>query len=85
MEYTEYTVKIPTKLDKYFRILSDLFQWEFKTPSALYTHFVLDALGAELELLKDVMNPKQHDEFLNIIEDAKYECSPPTEKESEDE
>ncbi len=84
MDSQEYTVKIPAKLDKYFRVLSDLFEWNFENPNQLYTHFVLDALGAEIELMKDLMNPKQYEEFMGIIEDAKCECSPAPEEASKD-
>ncbi len=85
MEYVEYPIKIPAKLDKYFKVMSDLFEWNFDTPSALYTHFVLDALGAEIELLKDLMNPKQYEEFSGIIEDAKCECCPLPEDKNKEE
>ncbi|HMF30745.1 MAG TPA: hypothetical protein VKK79_04990 [Candidatus Lokiarchaeia archaeon] len=81
MDTIEYTISVPEKLDKYFRILSDLFEWGYETPDKMYTHLLLDAMFAEIETLRDIANPRQTEEFEDLIEQAKCEVCPPQENE----
>jgi hypothetical protein len=77
MDKVEYTITVPEKLDKYFRVLSDLFEWGYDAPEKMYTHLLLDAMFAEIETLRDIANPAQTEELEDLIEEAKCEACPP--------